>query len=249
MNQHPVWDLYPVSSLACAPCLRHRFSELYAEINSPNKVSALCRNHSDTLMFVPSSVDGKQIVAFSGAVGWGEIDDDESFSDDDADFYEVIFADGIKVIDENAFNRCDKLRIVRLPSNSLRFIGNCAFSACFNLQKITLSSTLVGLGSSAFEGCTSLPRIKIPGTVKKIPMSCFSNCNNLTYVTIEEGVEEIDTIAFLNCAKSCHIELPSTIKHIHDKAFALTPVTLKVHRGSYAHEWAISHECNFELHK
>ena len=247
MNQHPVWDLYPVSSLACAPCLKHQYAELYAEINSSDQVSAFCRNHSDTLMSIPSIVNGKQIVAFSGAYGWGEVDDDESFSDDDTDSYEVMFADGIKVIDEHAFSKCKKLRTVRLPSSSLRFLGDGAFLDCFNLQKIVLNGHLVGLGVSAFEGCISLPRIKIPGTVKKIPMSCFLNCNNLIHVTIEEGVEDIDLLAFCNCAESCCIELPTSVRYIHDKAFALTSVVLKVHEGSYAHQWAISHQSKFEF--
>ena len=247
MIQQPAWELYSISSLSCAPSLRYRFPDLYADMNHTNQISVGCRNYDNSLLLIPSLVNGQQVVAFSGAIGWGEVDDNESFCDDDADFYEAIFADGIKVIEEYAFSKCEKLRIVRLPPNSLRYIGSGAFSDCFSLQKITLNGHLIGLGTSAFEGCISLQRIKIPGSVKKIPMSCFSSCCKLQQVIIEEGVEEIDILAFFNCAEICRIVLPSTIKNIHEKAFAMTPAILVVHEGSYAHQWAISHGCNFEL--
>lgn len=247
MPETKLWKVYPMSHASSYLCIKHSFPELYAEISNQDVYSAYCENHTGEQLHVPATINGEKIAAFSGALYWGEIDDDESIDENNPASYKLIIDDSVKIIDDQAFARCEKLRVARLPIDSLRYIGQYAFQDCFNLREISLGDSLMGLGLSAFEGCTSLSYIRIPGTVKRIPMSCFSNCYNLRSIEVEEGVEEIDILAFCKCAESCHIELPSTITYIHDKAFFLTSVVLRVREGSYAHEWAIANKCAFEL--
>jgi TPR repeat protein len=72
----------------------------------------------------------------------------------------IDFSDGIKCINERAFNRCTSIEKITMPS-SVEEIGKGVFSDCIRLKTIKLSHVLKFVGEHAFKRCSSL-KIVIP---------------------------------------------------------------------------------------
>lgn len=139
-----------------------------------------------------------------------------------------------------AFEHNSKLKTVTLPQ-SLKRIGNGAFSLCAKLEKINLPENLTYLGVGAFENCTKLEKINIPAgievinerafessglkevtipsTVKTVGMMAFNSCRKLEKVIISEGIKSIEHSAFSSCPLLSDITLPESLENIGDNAF------------------------------
>lgn len=74
----------------------------------------------------------------------------------------------------DAFNQCDKLTFVDIPS-SVKTIGVGAFYFCSSLTSITLKEGLEHIEWNAFENCRSLENITFPNSLKTIRNYAFSN--------------------------------------------------------------------------
>lgn len=85
-------------------------------------------------------------------------------------------------IETNALRRYKKLENVVIP-NTVKSIGNYAFSECESLKEIILPNGLMEVGERAFNGCTSLQTVVIPNSVKSIGTYAFANCMGLYAVT------------------------------------------------------------------
>ena len=73
----------------------------------------------------------------------------------------------------DAFNQCDKLTFVDIPS-SVKTIGGGAFNFCSSLTSITLKEGLEHIEWNAFEDCRSLENITFPNSLKTIGNYAFS---------------------------------------------------------------------------
>ena len=73
----------------------------------------------------------------------------------------------------DAFNQCDKLTFVDIPS-SVKTIGVGAFYFCSSLTSITLKEGLEHIEWNAFEDCRSLENITFPNSLKTIGNYAFS---------------------------------------------------------------------------
>ena len=106
--------------------------------------------------------------------------------------------------------------------NSVRSIGNSAFSRCFSLSSVVIPDSVTSIGSYAFYSCLSLTSVTIPNSVTSIGEYAFRGYNyysggcwykcimNLISVTIEneEGKVEIDSLAFEDKAKITYVGKP-----------------------------------------
>lgn len=105
--------------------------------------------------------------------------------------------DGYEVqgIAENAFRKSGVKNVV-LP-DSIKYVGESAFSDCVKLEKINLGGSLEAIGDTAFYNCKSLSSaLRFPDSLRTIGESAFENCWDMSYAVIPEGVEEIDYCAF-----------------------------------------------------
>ena len=153
-----------------------------------------------TSVTIPNSVTSIGGGAFSGCTGLTSITIPES----------------IKGIGTSAFSDCSKLKSVTINSDdivaedyvlsgkgmgnifgsqvtayiigeSVKGIGNYAFSNCTKLQTITLGNSIARIGDYAFEGCSCLQTIVIPKSVMSVGRFAFMDCQKLTSVNIQGG--------------------------------------------------------------
>ena len=127
---------------------------------------------------------------------------------------QVTVPDGVTVIGENAFYRCENLTQVDLK-NAER-IDNHAFSGCKNLTQINLEH-VTHIGENAFYRCEKLTQVNLEN-VERIGNSAFSGCKNLARIDLENTIH-IGSNAFYNCEKLTQIDLQN-VSHIGDEAFS-----------------------------
>ena len=66
--------------------------------------------------------------------------------------------------------------------DSVKSIGEYAFSGCTGLTSITIPDSVTSIGIDAFDGCTGLTSITIPDSVTNIGGAAFYGCKGLTDV-------------------------------------------------------------------
>ena len=149
--------------------------------------------------------------------------------------------DGVKVIGNNAFKRCEFLTNINIPNSvtnigyeafdccvsltsinipdSVTNIGNKAFSSCVSLTSINIPDSVTNIGNEAFWGCESLTSINIPNSVTNIGDNAFMNCKSLTSIKIPDGVTNIGSWAFLGCESLTSINIPNSVTNIREETF------------------------------
>lgn len=110
---------------------------------------------------------------------------------------------------------------LKLP-DSLRSIGNLAFSKDEKLTEIDFGHGIKNLGSgendSIFFLCNALTSIEIPSNVESIGSNAFKGCRNLSNVILNEGLENVGPGAFNGCNLT-EITIPKSVKKVHDFSF------------------------------
>lgn len=127
----------------------------------------------------------------------------------------AVIDDIAEEIAQSAFMGCSVKEVV-MP-DSVKMIGNEAFSCCKYLKKINLSKNLQKitnqLGNNAcFKKCESLKGIEIPAGIKEIPNMMFFGCRELSEVVFHDGLEVIGASAFASCRNLEKVSLPKTVK-------------------------------------
>lgn len=88
------------------------------------------------------------------------------------------------------FNK-DKTELLKFP------IGD---GDAFNIKtEYKIPDTVKIIGEAAFSGCNSLEAVTVSDSVTKIGNSAFENCENLKSVALGKNIEEIGMSAFLYC--------------------------------------------------
>lgn len=90
----------------------------------------------------------------------------------------IILPDGLKIIDERAFQCAKKLSEINFP-DSLETIGSVAFNGCCSLEELHFGKNLKLLDSSAFYACTSLKKVYFDENLETINKECFGDCTFL----------------------------------------------------------------------
>lgn len=103
--------------------------------------------------------------------------------------------------------------------NTVKMIGDNAFSGCSGLEKVTIPEGVTKIGSHAFWGCAGLTEVIIPDSVTEIGMSVFSDCTLLHRVAMSKNVTRIPDWAFQRCRHLESFEIPYGVKSIGNGAF------------------------------
>ena len=98
-----------------------------------------------------------------------------------------------------------------------------------------------------FEGALSsetLLSIELPDTVRRIDRLAMTNSTNLQYLRLPEGLTVFDSMSILNCTQLHVLRIPASVTEIRDNYLKFDRILL-VEAGSYAEEYARTHECAF----
>jgi hypothetical protein len=127
--------------------------------------------------------------------------------------------DSVTNIENNAFNNCNSLSLMTLPT-ALEIIGGYAFRNT-NISHIIFPNTIKILNNNCFNGCQNLSSVIFPkdAQISTIESSTFSNCINLCSVELCDQIEQIDHNAFSNCVELKIINFPENLKKIGERAF------------------------------
>lgn len=124
----------------------------------------------------------------------------------------AVIPDSAEAVGKAAFFGNSKIESIDLKNVS--YIGDYAFSACFNLVSLTLPDSVISLGKGSFMNCTQLAEVALGDGITSIPDDCFSMCTQLKPFEIGSSVSEIGNYAFYSCNSLSGIEIPTTVKSL-----------------------------------
>ena len=118
----------------------------------------------------------------------------------------------------------DEARVsVRIPSRlgslPVRRIGYGAFEGCYELESVTIPTSVTYIGDFAFAECSGLKSVTIPAGVKVIDAGAFFGCSGLKSVSIPVGVTHIGDSAFAECSGLKSASIPAGVTYVGDAAF------------------------------
>ena len=141
---------------------------------------------------------------------------------------------------ENWFSDLKKSVTDIYLGESVKAIGDYAFSDFCKISNIELPNTVNSIGKYAFSGCTCLKELEIPNSIVNISETSFAGCNNITKlhlncnnignwfsdmklsvqeVFLDDLVENIGTSAFKGFEVLNKLRISSNILSISDYAF------------------------------
>ena len=129
---------------------------------------------------------------------------------------DYIIPGSIKEIGEWAFSAKNNLQKITVPDH-VTTVSTGAFANCENLTNITLCNC--SIGSKAFQGCKKLVSIELPGNLSHVADSAFMNCTSLASITIPDGVITIGVSSFNNCQSMKNLTIGKGVISIGDYAF------------------------------
>ena len=94
----------------------------------------------------------------------------------------ITFRAELKTIPQELFRGSLTLETISIPS-SVKMIDDNAFEKCRHLKKVKLQEGLLSIGERAFAN-TELENVVIPSSVFVVCKFAFSNCPNLTAVKV-----------------------------------------------------------------
>ena len=130
----------------------------------------------------------------------------------------VVLPNTVKAIGNSAFSNCQSLTTINIP-NSVTTIRKSTFKGCGSLTSIVIPNSVITIGDRAFCNCKSLTFNHIPESITTIGDSAFSGCTSLTSIHLPESVKTIGDRAFLDCKSLTSIHLPESLTSIGNKAF------------------------------
>ncbi len=143
----------------------------------------------------------------------------------------VLDGELVNGIGDGCFEYNDGLKSLNLPSNYI-WIGENAFSGCYNLTSITMQG-METIGESAFRDCDSITSVVLPDSCRTIGAFAFEDCDYLNNLVLNAGLTEIGEAAFRSCGSIPSVNIPSTVTSIGYEAFAYTPVvSLTIEEGA-----------------
>ena len=144
----------------------------------------------------------------------------------------VIINEGVTAIGENEFFACYDLESVSIPS-SVKTINKLAFALDEKLTDVTISEGVTFIGNGAFYECKSLTSISLPKSVKTIELGAFSR-SGLKSLIILECVKSLECVS--GCENLTDVLVPAGVTDFSNYVFCNNRNGLIIYtpNGSYA---------------
>ncbi len=172
-------------------------------------------------------------------------------------FYSITIPASVTNIEEGAFYRCESLEEIVVDSDNKIYdsrdncnavIETATNTLVVGCYKTVIPSSVTSIGDGAFRGMgMRFGSIEIPESVTSIGDCAFCECYSLRSITIPESVTSIGDSAFAFCSNLTSITIPRSVTSIGTSVFYRGTVVLCVYENSYAHEYAVANELDYEL--
>lgn len=130
----------------------------------------------------------------------------------------TVIPQGVTTIGQSSF-AWSKITVVDIPEG-VTAIEDYAFDHCDYISQLTLPSTLVTIGYSAFNGAyANLTELRLPDSLISVGGYAFANCNGLEQIDFGHGLQHIGNLAFFGCRGLAEVDLPESLLSIDDGAF------------------------------
>ena len=130
----------------------------------------------------------------------------------------IVVPNSVKTIGDRAFSGCSHLKQVIIPDTVIH-IGEEAFSFCESLTHLTIPNSVKTIGKYAFGYCFHLKNINLSTHLDEVVWGCFFHCYALEKVNIPSNVKKIDSKSFSGCTSLNKIVIPNSVVEIGDEAF------------------------------
>ena len=118
--------------------------------------------------------------------------------------------DTVKVIGQGAFSRCHNLTQITIPQ-SVILIKRGAFSNCVNLHSIYISSSVVEIANMVFYACENLEDVTFENAIMSIGDAVFAHCSSLKEIKFPDSITEMGDGVFMGCKSLRKVELSSQL--------------------------------------
>ena len=158
----------------------------------------------------------------------------------------LVIADGVTIIDSNAFAYCYNLTSVIMP-NTVTSIDNSAFGACTNLKSVIIPSSVTNIAYNAFYSCRGLESIIVDkdntvydsrndsnAIIETATNSIVCGCKN---TIIPTSVVAIKRNAFYGLSNMTSITIPANITSIEDYAFSYCTGLKNINYEGTTEQW------------
>ncbi len=200
-------ELLPLGETRAAATLDEASGLYYTVENGQVTITGYANKSSVTALTVPAQIAGLPVTA----IGYN------AFTAFPSKLESVTLPEGLKGIGSWAFQGCEKLKSVNIPT-TVTVISERAFESTA-VTDITLPEGLTELGRYAFRACPKLNRVTVPGSLRTMGSDTFASCSALTECTLAEGVTAISDNAFSGCTALTRITFPQSLTSIGFKAF------------------------------
>jgi len=130
---------------------------------------------------------------------------------------EEINGEKVEAVNGFVFYNNRTVRKIIIP-DSVKYIGECAFESCINLEEINLPKNINTIEHGIFMGCTGLKNISLPEGTEYIQRYAFSK-SGITECTVPDNVKRIAGFAFYDCKDLKKIELPDKLEYLGERVF------------------------------
>lgn len=131
----------------------------------------------------------------------------------------VRIPNGVSVIKAEAFEECNNLRTVILPTGGNIGLSQGVFSGCTRLREVANSESVNSIGALAFSGCTALQKIELGNALSRIGEGAFAECRSLTSVTLPSSLREVGDGAFAGCTELAFYTAPDSLATLSEEMF------------------------------
>ena len=179
-----------------------------------------------------------------------DISSDSDFDIDNGVLYDIkpakhiTIPDGVTRISTISLYGNSDIESLSMP-DSVTSICNQFIRFCDGMTSLKLSANLTEVEFSAFEGLRSLETLILPDGITDIPEYCCSSMDKVKYIKLPANLKKIGNNAFSSNPNLKAIYIPEGVTDISPTAFEDTDVTLIVHKGSYAEEYAKAQEMEY----
>ncbi len=109
----------------------------------------------------------------------------------------AVIPNSVITVGLGAFSECYNLKTVEM-SSQLQLLGANAFSNCIKLESVTLPDSLQNIGGEAFFGCTALRELYLSNQLVNIGTNIIRGCNALEKLTLPGRITLISLVGDTN---------------------------------------------------